>query len=283
MKIILSRKGFDSANGGYPSPLLPDGRLVSLPIPEGEPHGNPILYSDLYLDRGKTYYDLMWDLFPRPRLRHHNGWHHFTPNTPCHLDPDICAGVLGRPRSWKPLFGQSGAAQTHLESQDVKPGDLFLFFGWFRETTANGRRFARPEVDPGRHIIYGYLQVGRVRKVSERTKTPRWMAYHPHANPPFQTNNTFYEAAKYLSWDNTIRGAGVFRFGDHLVLTDKGRSRTKWRLPDCFRKVNITYHSQQSWADGYFQSAAIGQEFVIEETPEVEEWAKDLITESTIQ
>ena len=31
MKIILSRKGFDSANGGGPSPIFPDGRLLSLP------------------------------------------------------------------------------------------------------------------------------------------------------------------------------------------------------------------------------------------------------------
>lgn len=33
MKIILSRKGFDSENGGYPSPILPDGSLLSIPIP----------------------------------------------------------------------------------------------------------------------------------------------------------------------------------------------------------------------------------------------------------
>ena len=33
MKVILSRKGFDSSYGGIPSPILPDGRLVSFPIP----------------------------------------------------------------------------------------------------------------------------------------------------------------------------------------------------------------------------------------------------------
>ena len=33
MKIILSRKGFDSSNGRIPSPILPDGTLLSLPIP----------------------------------------------------------------------------------------------------------------------------------------------------------------------------------------------------------------------------------------------------------
>jgi hypothetical protein len=33
MKVILSRKGFDSEYGGYPSPILPDGRMIFLPIP----------------------------------------------------------------------------------------------------------------------------------------------------------------------------------------------------------------------------------------------------------
>ena len=33
MKIILSRKGFDCTNGEQASPILPDGTLLSLPIP----------------------------------------------------------------------------------------------------------------------------------------------------------------------------------------------------------------------------------------------------------
>jgi hypothetical protein len=33
MKVILSRKGFDSGYGGIPSPVLPDGTMLSLPIP----------------------------------------------------------------------------------------------------------------------------------------------------------------------------------------------------------------------------------------------------------
>ncbi len=32
-KLILSRKGFDSASGGCPSPIFPDGTMFSLPIP----------------------------------------------------------------------------------------------------------------------------------------------------------------------------------------------------------------------------------------------------------
>ena len=33
MKLILSRKGFDSQSGGCPSPIFPNGTLYSLPIP----------------------------------------------------------------------------------------------------------------------------------------------------------------------------------------------------------------------------------------------------------
>ena len=34
MRIVLSRKGFDSAAGGAPSPVLKDKTMLSLPIPE---------------------------------------------------------------------------------------------------------------------------------------------------------------------------------------------------------------------------------------------------------
>ena len=33
MKVVLSRKGFDSANGGIMSPIFEDGTMVSFPIP----------------------------------------------------------------------------------------------------------------------------------------------------------------------------------------------------------------------------------------------------------
>ncbi len=40
MKIILSRKGFDSGIGGVASPIFPSGDLHTLPIPESiySPH-----------------------------------------------------------------------------------------------------------------------------------------------------------------------------------------------------------------------------------------------------
>ena len=54
MKIILSRKGFDSSNGGCPSPILPDGTLLSMPIPSNDAES----YDDLCYN-GETYSDIL--------------------------------------------------------------------------------------------------------------------------------------------------------------------------------------------------------------------------------
>ena len=53
MKVVLSRKGMDSRAGGIPSPILPDGTLLSLPIPNeksGVPYNDPLGYADLILN-----------------------------------------------------------------------------------------------------------------------------------------------------------------------------------------------------------------------------------------
>jgi len=73
MKIILSRKGFDSTNGGYPSPIV-DGTLLSLPIPD---KNDKIKYAELQFE-GKNYAKIIEDLTKGKILE-----------TKCHLDPDI--------------------------------------------------------------------------------------------------------------------------------------------------------------------------------------------------
>jgi len=110
------------------------------------------------------------------------------------------------------------------------------------------------------------------------------MAYHPHANEKRRKNktNTLYIARPKLSWNGSLPSAGRFMFNDNLVLTKEGLSRSKWDLPDCFRDAEVSYHKEDSWKDGYFQSAAIGQEFVVKDNDKVEEWAKSLINGSRI-
>ena len=56
MKFILSRKGFDSSNGGIASPILPDGTMLSLPIPvSGYPRRKEKEYSYRYSDFEYNY------------------------------------------------------------------------------------------------------------------------------------------------------------------------------------------------------------------------------------
>jgi len=47
-RLILSRKGFDAKAGGVASPILRDGRIYSLPIPQDYP--SPAKYRDLNFD-----------------------------------------------------------------------------------------------------------------------------------------------------------------------------------------------------------------------------------------
>ena len=75
MKLILSRKGFDSAHGGCPSPIL-DGHLCPLPIPDA---GAPTSYAKISPFNGAPIAQLVEDL-TRGRLTRSNG---------AHLDPDL--------------------------------------------------------------------------------------------------------------------------------------------------------------------------------------------------
>ena len=272
MKIILSRKGFDSKSGEYPSPILPDGKFVSLPIPDE----SDIFYSNLKLN-GFTYYEIMKQL----------GMKKYNEKSTCHLDPDICMNVLERPKNWRPIFGQIDKSQKHLNNQDVKEGDLFLFFGMFRKTKYNEGKLVFCKNDPEIHAIFGYLQINEIiRTASEADKIKDWMYYHPHIKSKerrLDPSNAVYIAREKVSWNDKVAGAGCFHFNEKLVLTKKGYSKSRWDLdPEIFGNLKITYHPNP-WKENYFQSLkSPGQEFVIEENEKVENWAKELINNISI-
>ena len=334
MKIILSRKGFDSSYGGYPSPILPDGSLVSLPIPsmryldednknsrklyafDGSPY-ELITYQDLNLPtetrtylRSKgvpftTYKDLMLQLLPKDRIKEpmagKSKW--FEKEVPwcCHLDPDLVFDVIEREKGWRPLFGQTGAAQAHLRKQEVGREDIFLFFGWFRKTkiiTSEGEaQLVYDPVDPhGRHVIFGYFQVDEVLTAGDEGKVKPWMRTHPHIEKGLweSNNNALYVARKHLSWDSGLDGAGVFAFRKDLVLTETNpihnpkQNRSIWKYSFLPEGTDITYHNDKSWVREttekgkvrkYFQSASRGQEFVISKRASLEKKVKNWIFE----
>jgi hypothetical protein len=263
MKIILSRKGFDSSYGGMASPILPDGTLLSMPIPSSNPNANK--YTDMTYDN-KSYLQILTELKPTFKYEY------------CHLDPDIRIGCKNREGNWISLFGQCGAAQGHLINQSVNSGDIFLFFGWFRQVELiNGKlRFVRNA--PNLNVIFGYMQIQEIIYDIEKIKSYSW---HPHSNEDhlYRSNNCLYSAKKSFSLDENLNGYGVLNYHNKRVLTKPGYTRTRWNLPDIFRNATISRHDNDDFNDNYFQSVSIGQEFVISENNEIIDWALHIIRE----
>ncbi len=281
MKIILSRKGFDSSSGGCPSPLFPDGQLYSLPIPDA---AAAVRYCDL-TPAGVASEGLVSQLTGR---RHAS-------RLGAHLDPDLRASALPRAGGWRPSLGQAGSAQGHLRNQLVGAGDLFLFFGLFRPVERYRRRWQFRRAAPARHLLWGWLQVEKVCPVPELTAAEHsWLAGHPHLLQQL-TNNTLYVGCRQLTVGGECKstaGAGVFtHFSESLQLSDPDSvSPRQWRLPAGFCPDEglppLSYHDNPAvWRRQgehcYLQSAARGQEFVLQADyyPEVVTWACQLIEE----
>lgn len=273
MKVILSRKGFDSSSGGYASFIYPNGAMQSLPIPSTK---DAIRYSDVNsLYDGNTLFNTM--RLVNRKIRNKK-MIELTSETTCHLDPDLDVNsIINRSNEWRGVFGQCNAAQTVLARNNIGHNDLFIFFGWFKNCIENNGKLSLESGD-GKHVMFGYLQVDTLLYTKGR-EIPQWLQYHPHGSSvrSERDNNCIYIARKNASWDEKLPGYGVFKYSPELILTKEGCSRSKWILPEIFRNVVIGYHSPASWKDDYFQSAHRGQEFVIQEDPLIEMWAKNII------
>lgn len=265
MKIILSRKGFDSENGEIPNPILPDGTLLSLPIPD--PDGNNT-FSSLHWN-GMSYHEIIHSLKPRTKIK---------ADDMCHLDPDLRKDVKDRKFGWKPAFGQSGTALSHLRNKGVAEGDLFLFFGWFRETEMNQGKLVYKRKAKDLHIIYGYMQIGEI--IVPNADIPDWLKDHPHFGDKKDrdvANNAIYLPTDDLSIIPDLKGCGLLNYRKDRILTKDGLSKGRWNLPEFFKEVEISYHPNP-WKDNYFQSADKGQEFVMDSTPEILTWVKNILS-----
>jgi len=265
MKIILSRKGFDSQYGRQASPILPDGTLLSLPIPSEDE-----LTFDNILWAGLSYLDIIRRLKPRTYLNEESH---------CHLDPDLRAITVNRENGWMPAYGQTGSSLSELRSNGVTVGDLFLFFGWFRQTEYHHGNLRYVPKSPNIHVIYGYMEIGKI--IESADQIPEWLQYHPHANMKKYEGawkkgmNAIFLPTDKLSFAPELAGSGTFNFGKSLVLTKEGYSRSRWDFPEAMWGVTIS-HNPKGWKEDYFQSAAIGQEFVMEGTPAVMDWVKKM-------
>jgi hypothetical protein len=264
MKIILSRKGFDSSAGKQASPIMPDGTLLSLPIPDEEDSN---MFSSLQWN-GKSYYDIISSLNPRTECN---------ACSKCHLDPDLRIGSKKRQPNWQPAFGQMNAALSHLRNQKVSVGDIFLFFGWFRETVIIDGHLQYKKDGMDAHIIYGYLQIGEI--INRKEDVPVFIKDHPHFmyNDAWASNqNAIFLPTNKLSIQPSLNGCDVLDYRRDRVLTKDGMSRRYWDLPVIFKDVTISYNTK-SWLNDCFKSAGRGQEFVMDATPQIIEWVKRII------
>jgi hypothetical protein len=143
MKIVLSRKGFNLSAGRVPNPILPDGTLLSIPIPD-KSRTSKIRYEDIHVNN-ESIEKMVEDLTNRDVSRRHFA----------HLDPDLNISVYPRFSHWCPLFGPGGSAYSHLKVNGVTVGDLFLFFGWFRQTEYVGGKYRYVRSAPNLHVIFG--------------------------------------------------------------------------------------------------------------------------------
>ena len=150
-RIILSRKGFDAKAGGSASPIFNDGRIFSIPIPQDHP--SPKKYEDLNFC-GTSGTELLKEVSSKIK-----------PSDYCHNDPLLNEDIG--------IFGQASSSQTELKNNSVGPGDLFLFFGWFKNFSIKGRDL---------HHLFGWLQIKEIIEGSEAILTylKEKNIVHPH-------------------------------------------------------------------------------------------------------
>ncbi len=285
MKIVLSRKGFDSSPkyGRIPSPILPDGTLLSLPVPANE--GRSLTkYRDLQDVHGHSVFKLADDL-TKGRI---------TPATRTHFDPDLRRCMLRRDPGWRPLFGPHPNSHSLMKKNDVKVGDLILFFGWFREVELDNGTYRFVRKAPNLHVIFGWLQIDEMRPagLENRKVAPKWMQYFCHFQGDW-ANNYVYVSRKQLSiprLSKKLPGGGAFEtYSDVLRLTAPDCSRSIWELPTSIYpehgKELMTYHRDEKlWSrtatHTRLQTHAKWQESVLhaDECPEAITWARRILT-----
>ena len=291
MKIIFSRKGFDKKNGGVASPIYPDDRICSLPIPIGDRYGWNPRYKEIKFDKtnlGKLVSDLTGGLAKR-----------YTGNHYGHIDPDLRAEALVRRNGWLPAYGPGHGAQTHLANNGVGVGDVFLFFGWFRRVEEVGGHWRFIRGEPDIHLLWGWLQVDKIyHDITNWGKLPLWAYSHSHVYEDDdwravenKYRDTLYVARKRLHLSGlrlNLAGGGVFRkYHPTLQLTEPGESRTVWRVPSWMypfpNKPPLSHHDDKSrWRkDGrgcLLRTVDIGQEFVLDADyyPRATQWLAGL-------
>ena len=260
--LVISRKGFDATAGGRASPIFANGDIFSVPIPQKKQ--SPSRYRELQFK----------DMSGREILNF-IGAKSISDDDFYHNDP-LLFGQKG-------IFGQAGAPQGELENFGVGRGDLFLFFGWFKQYHQRG---------PDLHHLFGWLQIEKI--IKGNSEILKFLSenelIHPHGTTDITQfkNNTVYIASKNLTFSDSVRdikGHGVFKkTAENLILTEIGKSRSRWRLPKkYFTNTKNLFRNRLKWKDEekcLVDCSGIGQEFILnaQDNPSVVDWASYLLS-----
>ncbi len=256
MKVIFSRKGFDTTYGGFPSPIFPDGTIYSVPIPSKL---NDKKFCELRFNyHGEPLQKILNQLTKkRIKARKLRECDYLQPKFRCHLDPFWISKKLNY------ALGQVGAALKHLENNQIEKDDIFLFYGLFQEIENRNGEWCYIKSAPKIHLIFASMIVGEIIPVMRTTqKCPPFLGEHPHFDANF--------SKKYINKNVIFIGqkSHVFKYDIKRVLTDlknyKGAS--KWRLPLDFDFSHaITYISQVKVEkdEVVLQRQGPGQEYIL--------------------
>ncbi len=307
-KIILSRKGFDSAAGHGYSPFdSTTGKYIVLPIPEdekGKHYRNSKKYEEIKIEPDylpgisvSNLRDLIHSLNFSQKTKD------VVSKNYVHFDPwlGMCPWLSGNNHNIG-AFGQQGAAQTHLKNQGVGIGSLFLFFSRFIPINNRENRIvsaiAPNKLKKGVYFIYGWLKVERIIDKFEDIRSDNRYRHllldHPHASEECfkekeNKRNTIYIASEFLLNGCSIPGCGYFpKLSEELLLTSKNPNEeppNTWDLPLFFRDQPPTYFpkDKQKWKpnpDGKtctVRAPNRGQEFVFKESEDFCRWFQDLL------
>ena len=264
-RIVLSRKGFDSSSGGSASPIFQDGRIFSLPIPEPYPP-SPKKYKELHFN-GISGIDALKEC-PSKSV---------SANDYCHYDPALNKN--------EGIFGQHWNAQTELLNNGVGGGDLFLFFGFYRNFFSKGREL---------HHLFGWLQIDKIIEGDKEIRNYLNInnLEHPHGyrkSNKYKENNTIYIGKRDLIIGNKKKlnkGYGLFKktHTDLILTGESAASKGRWKLPKKYfsnSKKDI-FLNRLDWLDKeecLVNNFRRGQEFILdsEKYPRIVGWADNLI------
>lgn len=277
MNLILSRKGFDSSYGGHPSIILPNGKMISFPIPVESPEIGILHKNITYVEENKTLEDFLDE-------------YNIAKGSAYHVDPEIQNIKIGKEQSFLErgygTLGQCSSAAGHLANNGISADKIskdnpviFLFWGLFKKTKLNAYNKFQYTGKPF-HSIFGYLIAEEAVKVSNISDT-----YYPELKSHLHYKNR--NNKEFLKGDRNIifKGErfGTFSFFNELRLTvDNSDKLTEWAIPNFIKEM--TYNKKRITNGKISENklkinvSSRGQEFIVTNFDEVamRTWLKSL-------